>query len=311
MRRLEKFVADAARPAFSSLARLKGAAEGDGLTGLARGLAYQLVEAAGALPRREAEEYVRALYRAERKALRLLGVRFGAFSVYVEDLAAPETLWIREIFAQLAAPGWRPVATLAVLPREKLAPEALSFRGLRAVGGVAAAIVALERIGEIARDAGNEGFALSRDILAELGWGSSDAERVLRGLGFAQVRENGTSRWRRKTPRLGPAAAVEPSAPTSTAVGAPCRIDVWLWRARFCKTRALAAKHISDGEIVLTRQGERTVLDKPSRQIRPGDALTLSFDGRTTALRIEAIGERRGPAAEARGLYSLLSNAGA
>jgi ribosome-associated heat shock protein Hsp15 len=34
--------------------------------------------------------------------------------------------------------------------------------------------------------------------------------------------------------------------------------------------------------------------------------LTLSFGGRTTSLRVEAIGERRGPASEARALYSLL-----
>ena len=60
-RRLEAFVAEAARPAFASLDRLRQAADGDGLKGLARGLAYQLVEAAGAVPRRDAEEYIRAL----------------------------------------------------------------------------------------------------------------------------------------------------------------------------------------------------------------------------------------------------------
>ncbi len=310
VRRLEKFVADAARPAFSSLARLKEAAEGDGLTGMARGLAYQLVEVAGALPRREAEDYIRSLYRAERKALRELGVRFGAFTVFVDDLVAPETLWIREIFANLAAPGWRPDAALATLPRERLAPEALAYRGLRVIGGLAAPIVGLERIGEMARNAENEGFVLSPNDLAELGWRAPDADRVLRGLGFVLSRANErgqANRWRRRGPRPPTVAVAE--APGQPAPGAnePCRIDVWLWRARFCKTRALAAKRVADGEIVLTRQGEKIVVDKPSRQVRSGDALTLSIGGRRTALRVEAIGERRGPASEARSLYTLLS----
>ncbi len=89
--------------------------------------------------------------------------------------------------------------------------------------------------------------------------------------------------------------------------GEPCRIDVWLWRARFCKTRGLAAKRIAEGEVRMSKRGEEIVVDKPSRMVRPGDALTLEFSGRRTALRVEALGERRGPASEARALYTLLA----
>ena len=199
VRRLEKFVAEAAAPAFASLARLKAAAEGDGLNGLARGLAYQLVEAHGAVGRRDADEYVRALYRAERRALRELGVRFGAFTIHVEDVVAPETFWIRELFAELAAPQWRPGPGLAPLPRETLAPEALAYRGLRALAGFAAPIVALERIGEIAR-AAEQGFALPAATVTEWGWSAADAERVLRGLGFIPAAHAKGSLWRRRGP---------------------------------------------------------------------------------------------------------------
>ena len=86
-----------------------------------------------------------------------------------------------------------------------------------------------------------------------------------------------------------------------------CRLDVWLWRARFCKTRALAAKRVAEGEITLLRQGRTSVIDKPSRQIRPGDVLTIAVSGSSTSLRVEATGERRGPAAEARMLYSAVA----
>ena len=86
-----------------------------------------------------------------------------------------------------------------------------------------------------------------------------------------------------------------------------CRIDVWLWRARFVKTRGLAAALVERGAVRLTHQGRETRLDKPSRCVHPGDLLTFAQNGRVTTLRVEALGERRGPAEEARALYALIS----
>lgn len=85
-----------------------------------------------------------------------------------------------------------------------------------------------------------------------------------------------------------------------------CRIDVWLWRARFVKTRSLAADLVERGAIRLTHNGLETRLDKPSRSVHPGDLLTFAQHGRVTTLRVQALGERRGPAEEARALYSLV-----
>ena len=308
-RRLEAFVAEAARPAFASLDRLRQAADGEGLKGLARGLAYQLVEAAGAIPRRDAEEYIRALYRAERRTLRDLGVRFGAFTIYVEDLVAPETRWLRDIFADLAAPDWRPDGALAPLPRAPLPKEALAYRGLRALAGGAADIETLERIGDISR-AAEAGFRLPKDTLAGFGWSDAQAERALRALGFIPAGKAEGGLWRRRGPPPARPAAPALEAPPPNLQGTspqePCRIDVWLWRARFCKTRALAAKRVAEGEVRVARSGEQRVVDKPSRNIRPGDVLTLAFGGRNASLRVVGIGDRRGPSAEARELYTLL-----
>lgn len=90
-----------------------------------------------------------------------------------------------------------------------------------------------------------------------------------------------------------------------------CRADVWLWRARFFKTRSLAARAIDDGRVRLVRGDEAPVrLDKPSRQLRPGDGLVMALGGRLIAVRIAALGERRGPAAEARTLYIDLPREG-
>ena len=86
------------------------------------------------------------------------------------------------------------------------------------------------------------------------------------------------------------------------------RIDVWLWRARFFKSRALAAKFVEEGRVRLTRTGLESRLDKASRTVRPGDGLVFALGGRVTAIVVEAIGERRGPANEARELYSQVQN---
>lgn len=85
-----------------------------------------------------------------------------------------------------------------------------------------------------------------------------------------------------------------------------CRVDVWLWRARFFKTRTLAAKFVEEGRVRLTRGPTETRLDKPSRTVKPGDHLVFAVGGRLTAVAVEQIGERRGPPAEARTLYSPL-----
>jgi ribosome-associated heat shock protein Hsp15 len=90
-----------------------------------------------------------------------------------------------------------------------------------------------------------------------------------------------------------------------------CRIDVWLWRARFFKTRSLAARIVEDGGVRLTRGGARSAIDKPSRPVRCGDVLAFAQGARWLAVRVEGLGERRGPAPEARALYSVMNGTGA
>lgn len=85
-----------------------------------------------------------------------------------------------------------------------------------------------------------------------------------------------------------------------------CRIDVWLWRARFARTRSMAAHMVERGTVRLTHQGVQSRLDKPSRTVHVGDELVFALGGRLTALRVLAMGERRGPPTEARALYVSL-----
>ncbi|MEM6491351.1 MAG: S4 domain-containing protein [Pseudomonadota bacterium] len=77
------------------------------------------------------------------------------------------------------------------------------------------------------------------------------------------------------------------------------RADVWLWRARLYKTRALAAAALRAGRIRI--DGVKTA--KAHAAIRPGMVLTISGAGRVTVMRVRALGVRRGPASEAQTLY--------
>lgn len=81
------------------------------------------------------------------------------------------------------------------------------------------------------------------------------------------------------------------------------RVDVWLWRARFFKTRSLAAHAVAAGGVRLTRQGVTRVLTKQGAAIGLGDRLTIATPGGLAVVVVVSVGARRGPATEARTLY--------
>lgn len=81
------------------------------------------------------------------------------------------------------------------------------------------------------------------------------------------------------------------------------RLDKWLWHARFFKTRTLAAKVVTGGHVRVNANKA----SKASHSVAPGDVLTFPQARDIRVVRIVAIGERRGPATEARTLYDDLS----
>ena len=86
---------------------------------------------------------------------------------------------------------------------------------------------------------------------------------------------------------------------------ASTRLDVWLWRARFFKTRALSARMCESGHVRLERFGQVARVDKSSQVVRPGDRLIFAIGTRLVDVEIVDTGARRGPAPEAQGLYKL------
>ena len=92
------------------------------------------------------------------------------------------------------------------------------------------------------------------------------------------------------------------SEPVDEAV----RVDIWLWRARFFKTRALATDYVTRKGIRITRHGQTRKTDKPGQRISPGDILTFYKAKTLETVEIVELGERRGPAQEAQTLYRRL-----
>src|SRR5271166_1719705 len=224
-RRLEAFVAGEASRRLAALKRLAEAISDGRLKGLARGVAYQLVEQSGILDRRRADEHIRALSRHERRVLKSLGVRFGAFSIYLPALLMDEAQAVGAVFARLAAPRWRPALSgLSVLAHPAPPAEALSLRGLQAVGGFAAPVMTLERLDALARGEGGRlgVLELTAELSASFGWTPAETEQILRALGFVRVRKADgaqASQW-----KLRPIAAREPARhPPSAAPASPSR----------------------------------------------------------------------------------------
>jgi ribosome-associated heat shock protein Hsp15 len=80
------------------------------------------------------------------------------------------------------------------------------------------------------------------------------------------------------------------------------RLDKWLWQARFFKSRTLASKICAGGKV---RVGGE-VVRKAHHVVRVGDVLTFPRGREIFVVRIEELGTRRGPAAEAETLYFIM-----
>jgi ribosome-associated heat shock protein Hsp15 len=76
------------------------------------------------------------------------------------------------------------------------------------------------------------------------------------------------------------------------------RMDLWLWAARFFKTRTLAKRACELGRIQSNGQ-----VAKAARDVRVGDKLRVSNEGGDFELEVLLLTEVRGPAAVAQTLY--------
>ena len=90
-----------------------------------------------------------------------------------------------------------------------------------------------------------------------------------------------------------------PSGRQPPGVQPKLRLDKWLFHARFFKSRDLAQGCVEEGHLRLNAQ--RCV--KPGHGVQVGDVLTFPQGNQIRVVRILALSDRRGPAAQAQALY--------
>jgi ribosome-associated heat shock protein Hsp15 len=81
------------------------------------------------------------------------------------------------------------------------------------------------------------------------------------------------------------------------------RIDKWLWQARFAASRSAAAELCRSGIVRVNRAR----VGHAHHRLRVGDIVTLPLGDGVRVVRVLALGNRRGPASEARALYQELA----
>jgi ATP-dependent RNA helicase SUPV3L1/SUV3 len=222
------------------LAPLFALAAAEDITGIARGVAYQLIESIGVLERQKVAEDVKGLDQPSRANLRKYGVRFGAYHLYMPVLLKPAP---RSLAAQLwmlkhGGPDDKGLDELQRLassgrtsiPVDKDTPKPL-YRtiGYRVCGERAIRVDILERLADLIRPAlawregvtgvkpagafNGFGFTVTGAMTSLTGASGEDFASILRSLGYRMDK-------RPKPLEPEPAAATPEAAATSTAADA-------------------------------------------------------------------------------------------
>ncbi|MFL5154822.1 MAG: helicase-related protein [Microvirga sp.] len=208
------------------------------LTGIARGIGFQIAEALGVLERSRVVSEVRSLDQDGRAALRKQGIRFGAYHLYLPALLKPAPrllatqLWALK-HGGLDQKGVADIAHLASSGRTSIPVDPEIAKGLyraagfRVCGGRAVRVDILERLADLIRPAinyrpglspgppppgtaDNDGFIATVGMTSLAGCSGEDFGSILKSLGYAADRRAGPAIT---VPLLQPAAAAPAPGP--------------------------------------------------------------------------------------------------
>ncbi|MEM6669408.1 MAG: helicase-related protein [Pseudomonadota bacterium] len=206
-RRLQFWIDSKIKSAFEPLLKLKN---DEAVTGLARGVAFQLVENFGVIPRQHIAGDIKALDQDARGLLRKNGVRFGQYSIFMPLLLKPAPTRFRLLLWGLRGkldiiPSPPPPGHVTI-PTDAEAPDGYdAMAGYRNCGPRAVRIDMLERLADMIRPMDvRGGFEATPDMLSITGATLEQFSELMEGLGFSA--EKGERPKAAKPPR-------EPSKP--------------------------------------------------------------------------------------------------
>ncbi len=186
-RRLQHFIDRKIAAAFEPMIAMSN---DETLTGLAKGFAFQMVEALGVIPRDKVASDVKELDQDARGALRKHGIRFGQFTIFMPLLLKPAPTRLRLVlwslqqglseFPEAPPPG------LVTVPSVKDAPEGYyTNAGYRLAGARAIRIDMLERLADqLRREDSRGGFEAKADMLSITGMTLEQFADLMSGLGY-------------------------------------------------------------------------------------------------------------------------------
>ncbi|MER9438475.1 helicase-related protein [Mesorhizobium sp. M0618] len=205
--RAERFVNFQIESLLKPLVDLRNA---DQISGIGRGIAFQLVENFGLINRRDIAEEMKSLDQEGRAALRRLGVRFGAYHVFVPALIKPAPAGLVTLLWALKndgkdKPGFGDVVHALASGRTSVVIDPAfdktfyKLAGYRNLGRRAVRIDILERLADLIRPATNwkpglgqrpdgaydgQSFMVTPPMMSILGATADDMEEILKGLGY-------------------------------------------------------------------------------------------------------------------------------
>lgn len=205
--RAERFVNFQIESLLKPLVDLKNAEQ---IAGIGRGIAFQLVEHFGLINRRDIAEEMKSLDQEGRAALRRLGVRFGAYHVFVPALIKPAPAGLITLLWALKndgkdKPGFGDVVHALASGRTSVVIDPAfdksfyKLAGYRNLGRRAVRIDILERLADLIRPATNwkpglgqrpdgaydgQSFMVTPPMMSILGATADDMEEILKGLGY-------------------------------------------------------------------------------------------------------------------------------
>ncbi len=190
-RRLSHFINRKVEAAFEPLIAMKN---DEAITGLARGVAFRLIESLGVIPRSVIADDVKVLDQDSRSMLRKHGVRFGQFTIFQHLMLKPAPTRLRLVLWSLTEGLGEfpeaPPAGLVTIPAAKGAPNGYYPRaGYRLAGERAIRIDMLERLADMLRVVDTRGgFEATGDMLSITGMTLEQFADLMGGLGYTGER---------------------------------------------------------------------------------------------------------------------------